>query len=119
MLHNRYKRIHSYPMDKRSSVVEEISILKAMQTMDKSHVPASLQYRDRGFMYFPDRPFLPFIKAVDQTVKSIANEEGIKHHGKHIVEVATQKVRSDDKLQRSFTDALVTKFEFTGIVIGC
>ena len=44
MLHNRYKRIHSCPMDKRSFVVTEISILKAMQTVDKSHVPASLQY---------------------------------------------------------------------------
>ena len=62
-------------------------------------------------MYFPDRPFLPFIKAVDQTVKSIANEEGIKYHGKHIIEVATQKVRSDDKLRKSFTDALATKFD--------
>jgi hypothetical protein len=111
MLHNRYKRIHSCPMDKRSSVVEEISILKAIQTMDKSHVPASLQYRDRGFIYFPDRPFLPFIKSVDQTVKSVANEEGIKHHGKHIIEITTQKVRSDDKLRKSFTDALATKFD--------
>ena len=108
MLHNRYKRIHSCPMDKRSSVVEEISILEAVQTMDKS---ASLQYQDRGFMYFPDCPFLPFIKSVDQTVKSIANEEGIKHHGKHIIEITTQKVRSNDKLRKSFTDALATKFD--------
>jgi hypothetical protein len=91
MLHNRYKRIHSCPMDKRSSVVEESSILKAIQTtcMNKSHVPASLQYRDRGFMYYLDRPFLPFIKSVDQTVKSVANEEGIKHHGKHIIDITT------------------------------
>ena len=72
-------------------------------------MPFSLQYRNRGFMYFPDRPFLPFIKSVDQTVKSVANE-GIKQHGKHI-EIATQKVRSDDKLRESFSHALATKFD--------
>ena len=71
-------------------------------------MPFSLQYRNRGFMYFPDRPFLPFIKSVDQTVKSVANE-GIKQHGKHI-EIATQKVRSDDKLRES-SDALATKLD--------
>ena len=90
MLHNRYKRIHSCPMDKRSSVVTEISILKAIRTMDKSHVPALLQYRDRGYMYFPDCPFIPFIKSVDIRVKSVANEDGIKQHGKHIIEIATE-----------------------------
>ena len=78
--------------------------------MDKLHVPSSLQYRDREFMYFPDRPFLPFVKSVDQTVKSVANEEGIKQHGKHIIEIVTQKVRSDDKLHES-SDALATKFD--------
>ena len=111
MLRSRYRRIHSCPVDKRSSVVEEITILKAIQTMDKSHVPSSLQYRDRGFMYFPDRPFLPFIKSVDQMVKSVANEEGIKQHGKHVIEIATRKVRSDDKLRESFSHALATKFD--------
>ena len=98
-------------MDKQSHVVKEISILKAIQTVDKSHVPSSLQYRDWGFMYFPDRPFLPFIKSVDKIVESVPNEEGIKQHGKHIIEIVTQKVRSDDTLRKSFTDALSTKFD--------
>ena len=62
-------------------------------------------------MYFPDCPFLPFIKSVDETVKSVANEEGIKQHGKHFIEIATQKVRSDNQLRKSFTDALAMKFD--------
>ena len=53
MLHNRYKKIHTCPMEKRGDVVSEITVMKAMQCIDKSVVPPSLQYRDRGFMYFP------------------------------------------------------------------
>ena len=41
-------------------------------------------------MYFPDPHFLAFIKSVNQTVKSVANEEGTKQHGKHIIEIATE-----------------------------
>ena len=62
-------------------------------------------------MYFPDHLFLPFIKSVDQTVKSIANANGIKQHGKPIIEVSTQKVKSDPQLRKVFTDALATKFD--------
>ena len=68
MLHNRYRSIHTSPYLKRSTIASEITILKGMECKDKSVIPASLQYRDRGFMYFPDQSFIPFIKAVDSKV---------------------------------------------------
>ena len=111
MLHNRYKRLHCCPMDKRSSVISEINIIKAIQTTDKAHVPPSLLYRDRGFMYFPDSCFLPFIRSVDQKVKAIANEQGIRQHGKNIIDVATKAVKGDYQLKSIFTDALSSKFD--------
>ena len=40
----------STPVPWRSDVVLEITVIKAMQCIDK---PASLQYRDRGYMYSP------------------------------------------------------------------
>ena len=89
MLHNRYQRMHSCPPDKRSQVYVEISILKSMQCSDKSTIPASLKYRDRGHMYFPSQNVLPFIKAVDELVRQIANKDGMKKHGKMIIEVAS------------------------------
>ena len=48
MLHNRYKHIHTTPLDKRSQICVEISVLKSMLCSDKSIIPPSLKYRDRG-----------------------------------------------------------------------
>ncbi len=108
MFHNRYKRLHSCPMDKRSSVISEINIIKAIQTTDKAHVPRSLLYRDRGFMYFPDSLF---IRSVDLKVKAIASEQGIRQHGKNIIDIATKAVKGDNQLKKTFTDALSSKFD--------
>jgi hypothetical protein len=66
MLHNRCRSIHASPYSKRSTITSEITILKGMECKDKSVIPASLQYRDRGCMYFPDQSF---IKAVDNKVR--------------------------------------------------
>ena len=46
MLHNRYK-IHTCPVEKRSDLVYETTVTKAMQCTDKSVV-----HRDQGFMYY-------------------------------------------------------------------
>lgn len=51
MLHNRYQRIHTTPFDKRSLICVEISVLKGMLCSDKSIIPPSLKFRDRGHMY--------------------------------------------------------------------
>ena len=46
MLWKRYRSIHSCPENNRGTIVEEISVLKAMECSDKSIVSLSLQYRD-------------------------------------------------------------------------
>ena len=81
MLKKRYRSIHCCPQNNRGMIVEEISILKAMECPDKSIIPASLQYRDKGFMYFPDQALILFIKAVDDKVKEIANKKRVQEHG--------------------------------------
>ena len=67
-----YEKVSSCPVNNRGTVIVEISELKAM-------VPTKalfLQYRDSGFMYFPDQALIPFIKAVDDKVKEVANKKG-------------------------------------------
>ena len=75
MLEKRYRSIHSCPENKRGTIVVEITVLKAMECLDKSIIPPSLQYRDNGFIYFPDEALIPFIKAVDDKVKQVANKK--------------------------------------------
>lgn len=111
MLHNRYRSIHGSPYSKRSKIVTEITILKSMECKDKSVIPASLQYRDRGFMYFPDSSLIPFIKAVDNKVRSIAHNDGIKQHGKNIIAVASEEVKADKSLQEHFVRIIASKFD--------
>lgn len=111
MLHNRYKQIHTTPLDKRSQICVEISVLKSMLCSDKSIIPPSLKYRDRGHMYFPSQNIIPFIKAVDDLVRQIANNDGMKKHGKTIIEVTSQHVKSDPNLKKQFEQALLLSFD--------
>lgn len=78
MLKNRYHSVHTCPYSGRSKILTEITVVKALECKDKTSIPASLKYRDRGFMYFPDLMFIPFIKAVDNKVRTIANNDGIQ-----------------------------------------
>ena len=98
-------------MERRSDIVTEITVIKAMQCTDKSVVPESLQYRDRGFMYFPSQEFIPFIRAVDDCVRLVANSDGMQKLGKHLIEVATEKVKNNSELRKLYTDALMANFD--------
>ena len=111
MLHNRYRSMYTSPADKRITISTEISVLKAMQCDDKSVVPTSPQYRDGGFMYFPDQALIPFIKAVDNKIKKVANSKGIREHGRNIVDVATELARMDKSLKKLFEEFMQTNFE--------
>lgn len=111
MLKKRYRSIHRCPQNNRGMIVVEISILKAMECPDKSIIPASLQYRDKGFMYFPDQALIPFIKAVDDKVKEVANKKGVQEHGENIVQVTTDKVRADTSFRTTFENFLLRKFD--------
>ena len=61
MLHFRYQLIRTCPLEKKDAVSQEISLLQSVNSKEKSHIPNYLQYRDRGFMYFPSEQFLPFL----------------------------------------------------------
>lgn len=62
-------------------------------------------------MYFPSQNILPFIKAVDDLVWQIANTDGMKKHGKMIIEVASQHVKSDPNIKKQFEEALLLSFD--------
>ncbi len=87
-------------------------MVKAMQCTDKSVIPASLQYRDRGFMYFP--LFIPFVRAVDQFVLQIANENEMRIFGKRLqlrrselyVEILASKLDSLEGISTSVVDTV-------------
>ena len=111
MLKKRYRSIHSCPQVKRGIIVTEISVLKAMQCSNKNNIPPSLQYRDNGFMYFPDEDLIPFIKAVDDKVKRFANNKGVQEHAGNIVQVTTDNVKADMSLKRKFEEFLRKKFD--------
>ena len=76
MLRKRYRSIHSCPENKRGTIIVEICP-KGYGVFQQSIIPPSLQYRDNGFMYFPDEALIPFIKAVDNKVKEVANKKGV------------------------------------------
>ena len=88
MLHSRYKLIRTCPLERKDAVSMEISLLQSVNSKEKSHIPNYLQYRDRGFMYFPSESFLPFLRAVDKSVKKYTNPDCFQHHGSQLVEVS-------------------------------
>ncbi len=71
MLHRRYNDIRKCDDGKRDIISLEITVLHAINTKDKSSIPAHLKYRDRGYMYSPDVSFIPFIRAVDECINSL------------------------------------------------
>ena len=85
MLQCRYKQIRSASNKNLMSL--EISLLQAINTKDKSQIPDYLQYRDRGFMYFPHKVFIPFLKKVDHNVKKVTNLSSFNEHGDNLVKV--------------------------------
>ena len=84
MLHLRYKQIKGCTDTQRNKLSQEITILQAMIMKDKTNLPHYLKYRDRGFMYFPDFTFVPFIRTVHETVSSVCS---INSLGENTIEV--------------------------------
>ena len=87
MLHLRYKQIRSCKDDSRDLLSQEIAILQAMLIRDKSQIPGYLKYRDRGYMYFPDPAFLPFLRNIDTTLKTVINIDGLQQEGDNLIKV--------------------------------
>ena len=78
MLHQHYKQIKSCPGAQRDVLSQEITILQAINMKDKSKLPQYLMYRDNGYMYFPDVAFVPFLRSLDEIVRSVINTETIQ-----------------------------------------
>ena len=86
MLHCHYKQICCSSNKNLMSI--EISILQAINTKDKSDVPKYLQYQDRGFMYFPHKIFIPFLRKLDTNLKKFVNVESFNKHGDTLIKVS-------------------------------
>ena len=90
MLHLRYKQIKGCKDTLRNKLSQEITILQAMIMKDKTNLLHYLKYRDRGFMYFPDFSFVPFIQTVHETVRSAVS---ISSLGENTIEVCDALVQ--------------------------
>ena len=111
MLQDRYKAMKLEPCKHKEKISEEIYILQALNTKDKGKVPNYLQYRDKGFMYFPREELVPFLQEVDVAVKSVCNESGFKKYGASLVQETTKFVCSGTKLKEKFSAVLTSCFE--------
>jgi len=88
MLHLHYEEIKNCSETRQNILSQEITILQAMKMKDKSKLPQYLMYRDDGYMYFPDIPFIPFLRSIDELVKSVVNAETIQDDDQ-IIKVTT------------------------------
>lgn len=102
MLHGRYSKRQNCTPSSKLSVNGEIQVLKCIQCVNKDHIPQELKYRDNGHMYFPAVEFLPFLRALDQSVMENANVASFKKYGAHFIEVAATQVHSNQELLKQF-----------------
>ena len=87
MLHLRYKQIKTAPLDRKDHISQEITILQAINSKDKTAIPDYMKYRDFGYMYFPHPTFIPFFRHLDTTVKEVVNPSGINTEGNNLIKV--------------------------------
>ena len=123
MLHTRYDKRHSCKQEQKEILEQEIQVLKCIQCTDKSHIPEELKYRDRGYMYFPSKDFLSFLRGLDSCVMENANECTFKKYGPEMIDVAVKQMEATREFQQQFkslitdcllqrdTDVNVTKFD--------
>jgi len=86
MLHQCYEQIKCCQNAQRDTISQEITILQAINMKDKTKLPQYLRYRDRGFMYFPDVAFIPFLRSLDEIVKEVINANTLLNNDR-IIEV--------------------------------
>ena len=91
MLKHRYKGIRNCSTDTRNSLSLEICLLQAMKMKDKSSIPEYLQFRDKGYMYFPESSLIPFFRKFDGVLKQVVNDDGFRKHGDSLIKVKSLK----------------------------
>ena len=113
MLHARYKKRNTCKPSQKGSVNREIAILREIKCTDKSHIPLELQYRDRGYMYFPTQDFVPFLREVDACITENANEKALERYGAKLVEITTQQLIANQELEDTFILFLTSKLNLS------
>ena len=88
MLHLRYNQIKVCRDDQRDILSQEISLLQAVNSKNKTNISDYLNYRDRGYMYFPDQVFICFLRDLDSTIKEIVNVDGLQQEGDNLIKVS-------------------------------
>lgn len=76
-------------------------MLKCIQCTDKSHILEELKNRDRGYMYFPSKDFLSFLRGLDNCVMENANDSTFKY-GPEMIDVAVKQVEATQEFQQQF-----------------
>ena len=112
MLHSRYAKIKSCSLNQKEQVSQQITILQQLsvhKTEDKDHVPDYLKYRDEGFMYFPCRELLPFLRTVDTATTKKVNDANFSLEGADILTVVVESLHSDPNIHSLFLTAAVDK----------
>ena len=72
-------------------------------------IPQYLKYRDNGFMYFPCDELLPFLKALDATVKAVGNEREFRRQGQKLIQETVKLVNSKSQLKEQFKEILLKR----------
>ena len=113
MLHAQYDKRRTCKQDQREILEQEIRVLKCIQCTDKSHIPEELRYRDRGYMYFPSKEFLSFLRGLDSCVMENANECTLNKYGPEMIDVAVKQMEATQEFQQQFksliTNSLLKK----------
>ena len=94
MLHARYNKRQVCKQEQKETLEQEIQVLKCIQCTDKSHISEKLKYRDRGYIYFPSKEFLSFLRGVDTCVMENANESTFKKYGPEMIDVAVKQMEA-------------------------
>ena len=102
MLHVRYDKRRSCKQEQKETLEQEIQVLKCIQCTDKSHIPEELKYRDRGYMYFPSKDFLSFLRGLDNCVMENANDSTFKKYGPEMIDVAVKQMEATQEFQQQF-----------------
>ena len=69
----------------RDTLSQEISILQAINTKNKAGIPNYLKFHDRGYMYFPHKLLILFLRNVDSVVRKVVNPRGFQEYGDDLV----------------------------------
>ena len=108
----RYDKIRSSNCADKDQVSMEISILQKLSIHleeDKTHIPAYLKYRDKGFMYFPIPEMLPLLKAVDVKTKELANNDSFAELGSDMIKKVADSLENNTDFLTMFSGILIVK----------